>query len=261
MSEYILNILSFHYNVTEDNTHMSLKKRIDIIEETLYKITEHIKFVICSEFYLCNTNNMKISISTEENKKYINDRFIELSSKYKDIIFLPGTFYLLNKTKDCYDNILPIFHNGKLKQEYIKFMFEKTLSSNNYDDTLIKTTDNMKYLPTAKHTCTQDDKTDMPNRILLNIIPELDDYNYLFGVCSDISCPDIQEFNNGKKNIQLYVAYDIGTQVFINDTPIIIIDAKNKNIRIDFDGIVTQENVTIMNSHFLNINYLAHRFI
>jgi hypothetical protein len=256
MSEYILNILSFHYNVTEDNTHMSLKKRIDIIEETLHKFTEHIKFVICSEFYLCNTNNQKISISTEVDKKYIIDRFIGLSSKYKDIVFLPGTYYLLNRAKNCYNNILPIFYNGYLKKEYIKFMEERTLSSDSYDDTLIKTTDKAIHSPTAKDTCTISAKTIMPERILFNIIPELDNYNYLFGICSDSACPNMPQFDNDKQNIQLYVAYEIGTEIKVRNTPVVIIDAKNKNIRIDFNGSVIRDGSTILKSDFLNIDYL-----
>ncbi len=261
MTEYNLNILSFHYNIVDDTENLTLEKRIDMIEEQLKIFNEQskpIKIVMCSEFYLCTTKNNRISVSSIVDKEYINERLINISSKYKYIVFLPGTYYLLNLEKGCYDNILPILYNGKLVKEYIKFMSENEILANAYDDTLIKMTDGSNIFSDAIDTCTQARKGNESDMILSNIIPELNDYNYIYGICSDVSCGKRIIIKNDKKTVQLYIAYKFGGSVIIKNPPlpVICVDGVENNIKIDFFGIVNDDTEKIKDISFLKINYL-----
>jgi hypothetical protein len=261
MTEYNLNILSFHYNIVDDTENLSLEKRLDMIEEQLKIFKEQskpVKIVMCSEFYLCTTKNNRISVSSIKDKEYINERLINISSKYKDIVFLPGTYYLLNLEKGCYDNILPILYNGRLVKEHIKFKSEDHILANAYDDTLIKMTDGSNMFSDTIDTCTQAKKGNESDLVLSNIIPELDEYNYIYGICSDVSCGRSIVIKNDKKTVQLYVAYHFGGTIIIRDPPqpVICVDGTENNIKIDFFGTVNDDTDKIMDISFLKINYL-----
>lgn len=209
MTEYNLNILSFHYSFESDNKKITIGERINIVEKTLDENKDKkIDIVMCSEFYLSNSlkENSCITLTTTE---LIYNIFKKISAKFSKILFLPGTYYIYDETNKCYDNILPIFYGGVLIKTYKKFSVP-----NNYVNG-----------PTPL--CPQYFKVENPD--MSNNILEINGKTFVLGICSDYSCEYeniIKAIDKLKTPIGLFVSYGIGS-IFGKKIPIILVDGLN----------------------------------
>ena len=244
MTEYNLNVLSFHYNFENDPEpkNMTIEKRIEIIKTTLDENKDKkIDVLMCSEDYLCHNINNKSSSITKEEKDSIYEILKILSAKFSEILFLPGTYNIYDDKNECYDIILPIFFNGELIKEYKKFSVPQ-------NDTL--------------ELCAANNKKFEAN--VSNNILEVNGRTFVLGICSDIGCSydDVLNEEIIKKNpIGLFVSYGIGIPMLQNKLPIIIIDGINTtNIVSCPKKINCNSNIiNLLKNNQMNINYISFK--